>query len=37
VGATQGTFLVDGDVIETEIEGIGVLRNRCVAEDHRPG
>jgi 2,4-didehydro-3-deoxy-L-rhamnonate hydrolase len=37
VGATQGTFLADGDVIETEIEGIGVLRNRCVAEDHRPG
>ncbi|MDQ1439348.1 MAG: hypothetical protein QOK43_2977 [Acidimicrobiaceae bacterium] len=26
-------FLKPGDVVETEIEGVGVLRNRCVAED----
>jgi 2,4-didehydro-3-deoxy-L-rhamnonate hydrolase len=32
VGAAQGTFLADGDVIETEIEGLGGMRNRCVAE-----
>jgi 2,4-didehydro-3-deoxy-L-rhamnonate hydrolase len=32
VGAAQGTFLADGDVIETDIEGLGTMRNRCVAE-----
>src|SRR5207249_950983 len=25
-------FLVPGDVIETEIEGVGTLRNACVAD-----
>jgi 2-keto-4-pentenoate hydratase/2-oxohepta-3-ene-1,7-dioic acid hydratase in catechol pathway len=25
-------YLVDGDVVEVEVEGIGVLRNPCVAE-----
>jgi 2-keto-4-pentenoate hydratase/2-oxohepta-3-ene-1,7-dioic acid hydratase in catechol pathway len=25
------TFLADGDVVELEVEGIGVLRNRLVA------
>jgi 2,4-diketo-3-deoxy-L-fuconate hydrolase len=32
VGAARGTFLAPGDVIGTEIEGVGTLRNRCVAE-----
>ena len=32
VGATSGTFLKPGDVVETEIEGIGVLRNPVEAE-----
>jgi 2-keto-4-pentenoate hydratase/2-oxohepta-3-ene-1,7-dioic acid hydratase in catechol pathway len=32
VGMASGTYLRDGDVIETEIEGVGLLRNRCVAE-----
>jgi 2-keto-4-pentenoate hydratase/2-oxohepta-3-ene-1,7-dioic acid hydratase in catechol pathway len=26
----QGRFLSDGDVVELELERIGVLRNRCV-------
>ncbi|MEA3055184.1 MAG: hypothetical protein QOD30_616 [Actinomycetota bacterium] len=30
VGAPQGAFLVDGDVIVTTIDGIGALTNRCV-------
>ena len=30
VGATQGKFLTDGDVITTTIDGIGTLVNRCV-------
>ncbi len=30
VGAMQGMFLVPGDVVETEIAGLGVLRNTCV-------
>ena len=29
VGAVDGRFLVDGDVIETTIDGIGTIRNRC--------
>lgn len=36
-GLEAGTLLADGDVIELEIEGIGVLRNRVFAakqEDH---
>jgi 2-keto-4-pentenoate hydratase/2-oxohepta-3-ene-1,7-dioic acid hydratase in catechol pathway len=32
VGAATGTFLAEGDVIETEIEGLGTMRNRCVPE-----
>ncbi|MFZ9018435.1 MAG: fumarylacetoacetate hydrolase family protein, partial [Ilumatobacteraceae bacterium] len=36
VGATQGKFLADGDVITTRIDGIGTLTNRCVRiDDHR--
>ena len=30
IGAAQGLFLADGDVVETTIDGIGTLRNRCV-------
>ena len=39
VGASQGKFLVDGDVIATTIEDIGTLTNRCVrVSNHRsPG
>ena len=36
IGATQGKFLADGDVLTTRIEGIGTLTNRCVRDrDHR--
>jgi 2-keto-4-pentenoate hydratase/2-oxohepta-3-ene-1,7-dioic acid hydratase in catechol pathway len=36
VGAMQGRFLVDGDVVTTRIDGIGTLANRCVrVDDHR--
>ena len=35
VGAPQGKFLADGDVITTAIDGVGTLVNRCVrASDH---
>jgi 2,4-didehydro-3-deoxy-L-rhamnonate hydrolase len=35
VGAAQGKFLVDGDVITTTIDGLGTLVNRCVrVSDH---
>ena len=30
LGRTPQEFLADGDVVETEVEGIGVLRNRVV-------
>ena len=30
MGRTPQEFLVDGDVLETEVEGIGTLRNRIV-------
>jgi 2-keto-4-pentenoate hydratase/2-oxohepta-3-ene-1,7-dioic acid hydratase in catechol pathway len=30
MGRTPQEFLVDGDVVETEIEGIGTLRNKMV-------
>ena len=30
IGAAQGKFLQDGDVITTTIEGIGTISNRCV-------
>ena len=36
VGATQGKFLVDGDVITTTIDGIGTLVNRCRRVSDRP-
>jgi 2-keto-4-pentenoate hydratase/2-oxohepta-3-ene-1,7-dioic acid hydratase in catechol pathway len=37
VGASQGKFLADGDVITTTIDGIGTMTNRCVrVTDHRP-
>lgn len=29
IGATQGKFLADGDILTTHIEGIGTLTNRC--------
>jgi 2-keto-4-pentenoate hydratase/2-oxohepta-3-ene-1,7-dioic acid hydratase in catechol pathway len=36
IGAAQGRFLVDGDVIVTTIDGIGTMTNRCVrVADHR--
>jgi 2,4-diketo-3-deoxy-L-fuconate hydrolase len=31
IGAAQGQFLQPGDIITTEIEGIGTMTNRCVA------
>ena len=39
VGAVQGKFLVDGDLIVTTIDGIGSLSNRCirVSDLHSPG
>ena len=30
VGAAQGKFLADGDVITTTIDGLGTMTNRCV-------
>jgi 2-keto-4-pentenoate hydratase/2-oxohepta-3-ene-1,7-dioic acid hydratase in catechol pathway len=36
IGAAQGRFLADGDVVTTRIDGIGTLTNRCVrVSDHR--
>jgi 2,4-diketo-3-deoxy-L-fuconate hydrolase len=35
IGAPQGKFLADGDVVTTRIEGLGVLENHCVrVADH---
>lgn len=35
IGAAQGRFLADGDVVTTRIDGIGTLTNRCVrTSDH---
>ena len=34
---TPPRFLRDGDVLETQIDGLGTMRNRCVAEDRRAG
>mgnify|MGYP003986147471 FL=1 len=34
-GLELGQLLQSGDVVELEIEGIGVLRNRIVAADHK--
>jgi 2-keto-4-pentenoate hydratase/2-oxohepta-3-ene-1,7-dioic acid hydratase in catechol pathway len=30
MGRTPQEFLQNGDIVETEVEGIGVLRNRIV-------
>ena len=30
IGAAQGKFLADGDVITTTIDGLGAMTNRCV-------
>ena len=30
VGFRNGSFLKDGDIVETTIEGIGTMRNKCV-------
>ena len=30
IGAAQGLFLADGDVITTAIDGIGTMANTCV-------
>ena len=30
IGATQGKYLKDGDILTTTIEGLGTLENRCV-------
>jgi len=30
IGLAQGKLLVDGDVITTKIEGLGMMTNRCV-------
>ena len=36
IGATQGLFLSDGDLVTTTIEGIGTLTNTCIrVEDWR--
>lgn len=35
-GAHHGTFLSPGDVLEGRIEGLGVQRNRCIAERAAP-
>ncbi|MEM9041825.1 MAG: fumarylacetoacetate hydrolase family protein [Actinomycetota bacterium] len=36
IGAAQGAFLADGDLITTTIDGIGTMTNRCVrVSDHR--
>jgi 2,4-diketo-3-deoxy-L-fuconate hydrolase len=39
VGAAQGKFLADGDVIVTTIGGLGAITNRCVrvTDHHSPG
>ncbi|WP_419865019.1 fumarylacetoacetate hydrolase family protein [Candidatus Poriferisodalis sp.] len=35
IGAVQGLFLTDGDVITTTVEGVGTMTNRCVrVSDH---
>lgn len=35
IGATQGKFLADGDMVTTTIEGIGTMTNPCVrSSDH---
>ncbi len=36
LGRTPPEYLKDGDLVETEVEGIGVLRNRMVALQNAP-
>ncbi|MEM7325926.1 MAG: fumarylacetoacetate hydrolase family protein [Actinomycetota bacterium] len=36
IGAAQGLFLADGDVITTAIDGLGTMTNRCVRVADRP-
>jgi 2,4-didehydro-3-deoxy-L-rhamnonate hydrolase len=36
-GASHGVFLAPGDLMEGSITGLGVQRNRCVAESAAPG
>ena len=36
VGVVEGRFLNDGDIIETSIEGLGSMRNRCVRVSDHP-
>ena len=35
LGRTPPEFLADGDVVETEVEGIGMLRNQLSKLDDR--
>ena len=37
VGVVTGSFLADGDLIATTIEGIGTMTNRCVRGTDYPG
>lgn len=37
IGATQGKFLRDGDVVTTTIDGIGTITNRCVRVSNYQG
>ena len=37
IGATQGKFLKDGDVVTTTIDGIGTMTNRCVRVSNYQG
>ncbi len=32
VGYATGTYLKEGDVVVSEIEGIGTMKNRCIQE-----
>jgi 2-keto-4-pentenoate hydratase/2-oxohepta-3-ene-1,7-dioic acid hydratase in catechol pathway len=35
-GASHGVFLIDGDVMEGTVTGLGTQRNRCVAQTSSP-
>jgi 2-keto-4-pentenoate hydratase/2-oxohepta-3-ene-1,7-dioic acid hydratase in catechol pathway len=35
LGRTPPEFMKDGDVMETEVEGIGTMRNKIVATSER--
>ena len=36
IGAAQGKFLADGDILTTRIDGIGTLTNRCRTGERPP-